>query len=222
MRLFVAIAPPPAVLDELDALVEPLRARRLDLRWTNREAWHVTLAFLGQVDEDRGSQAAAAAPAGRRAASPGAARLRGRGCLPRRHPGQRAVEWPVRGPPGAGPAGRIRRGRRQPRGRAAAGQGPPVPAAPDPGQVPDARRRHRAGGRARRLPGPAVDRGPRAPGPQPAGRDRVPAVHLAGQLAAAHSAHHGANHGADHRANHGANHRASDGPASGGPVTTTG
>src|SRR5690349_5775626 len=51
MRLFVAIAPPPAVLDELDALVEPLRARRRDLRWTNREAWHVTLAFLGQVDE---------------------------------------------------------------------------------------------------------------------------------------------------------------------------
>jgi RNA 2',3'-cyclic 3'-phosphodiesterase len=51
MRLFVAIAPPPAVLDELDALVEPLRARRLDLRWTSREAWHVTLAFLGQVDE---------------------------------------------------------------------------------------------------------------------------------------------------------------------------
>ena len=51
MRLFVAIAPPPAVLDELDDLVEPWRARRPDLRWTNREAWHVTLAFLGQVDE---------------------------------------------------------------------------------------------------------------------------------------------------------------------------
>jgi 2'-5' RNA ligase len=51
MRLFVAIAPPPAVLDELDARVEPFRARRLDLRWTNREAWHVTLAFLGQVKE---------------------------------------------------------------------------------------------------------------------------------------------------------------------------
>ena len=51
MRLFVAIAPPSAVLDELDALVEPLRARRLDLRWTNRAAWHVTLAFLGQVEE---------------------------------------------------------------------------------------------------------------------------------------------------------------------------
>jgi 2'-5' RNA ligase len=51
MRLFVAIAPPAAVLDELDTWVEPFRARRLDLRWTNTEAWHVTLAFLGQVDE---------------------------------------------------------------------------------------------------------------------------------------------------------------------------
>jgi 2'-5' RNA ligase len=51
MRLFVAIAPPPAVLDELDALAGPLRAGRQDLRWTSREAWHVTLAFLGQVHE---------------------------------------------------------------------------------------------------------------------------------------------------------------------------
>jgi 2'-5' RNA ligase len=51
MRLFVAIAPPPAVLDELDALTGPFRAGRPELRWTSREAWHVTLAFLGQVDE---------------------------------------------------------------------------------------------------------------------------------------------------------------------------
>jgi RNA 2',3'-cyclic 3'-phosphodiesterase len=51
MRLFVAIAPPPDVLDELDALAAPLRTARGDLRWTSREAWHVTLAFLGAVDE---------------------------------------------------------------------------------------------------------------------------------------------------------------------------
>jgi 2'-5' RNA ligase len=50
MRLFVAIAPPAAALDELDALAAPLQAARPDLRWTNREAWHLTLAFLGQVD----------------------------------------------------------------------------------------------------------------------------------------------------------------------------
>jgi len=51
VRLFVAIAPPAAVLDELDALAGPLRAHRPDLRWTSIEAWHVTLAFLGQVDQ---------------------------------------------------------------------------------------------------------------------------------------------------------------------------
>jgi 2'-5' RNA ligase len=51
MRLFVAIAPPAAVLDELDVWVGPLRARQHDLRWTDRAAWHVTLAFLGQVAE---------------------------------------------------------------------------------------------------------------------------------------------------------------------------
>jgi RNA 2',3'-cyclic 3'-phosphodiesterase len=51
MRLFVAIAPSAAALDDLDELARPLRSGRQDLRWTSREAWHVTLAFLGQVDE---------------------------------------------------------------------------------------------------------------------------------------------------------------------------
>lgn len=51
VRLFVAIAPPPEALDELETLTAPLRAARDDLRWTSREAWHVTLAFLGEVHE---------------------------------------------------------------------------------------------------------------------------------------------------------------------------
>jgi 2'-5' RNA ligase len=52
MRLFVAIAPPPAVLEELDSRVAPLRPAWPVLRWTGQEAWHVTLAFLGEVGED--------------------------------------------------------------------------------------------------------------------------------------------------------------------------
>ena len=52
MRLFVAIAPPPAVLDELESRVAPLRPAWPVLRWTGQEAWHVTLAFLGEVSED--------------------------------------------------------------------------------------------------------------------------------------------------------------------------
>jgi len=51
MRLFVGVAPPPAVLDDLDAACAPLRPLRDDLRWTNRPAWHITLAFLGEVTD---------------------------------------------------------------------------------------------------------------------------------------------------------------------------
>ena len=52
MRLFVAITPPPAVLDDLEARVAPLRPDWPALRWTARPAWHVTLAFLGEVSDD--------------------------------------------------------------------------------------------------------------------------------------------------------------------------
>jgi RNA 2',3'-cyclic 3'-phosphodiesterase len=51
MRLFVGLALPPAVLDDLDAAWAPFRPLRDDLRWTNREAWHITLAFLGEVTD---------------------------------------------------------------------------------------------------------------------------------------------------------------------------
>lgn len=51
MRLFVAIEPPAGVLTELAAAIEPLQAAVPELRWTSRNAWHLTLAFLGDVDE---------------------------------------------------------------------------------------------------------------------------------------------------------------------------
>jgi RNA 2',3'-cyclic 3'-phosphodiesterase len=52
MRLFVAITPPAVVLGELEAAVAPLRPAWPGLRWTGPAAWHVTLAFLGEVGED--------------------------------------------------------------------------------------------------------------------------------------------------------------------------
>ena len=52
MRLFVGLAPPAAILDDLDKVCAPLRLGREDLRWTSRELWHITLAFLGEVSEE--------------------------------------------------------------------------------------------------------------------------------------------------------------------------
>lgn len=47
-RLFVAVWPPDEVLDRVGALDRPA----VDgVRWTSREQWHVTLRFLGAVDD---------------------------------------------------------------------------------------------------------------------------------------------------------------------------
>ncbi|MBO0804693.1 MAG: RNA 2',3'-cyclic phosphodiesterase [Nocardiopsaceae bacterium] len=51
MRLFVAISPTPEALGDLDGACAPLRSARDDLRWTSPGAWHVTLAFLGEVSD---------------------------------------------------------------------------------------------------------------------------------------------------------------------------
>ena len=47
-RLFVAVWPPDDVLDRVAALERPDVA---GLRWTTRHQWHVTLRFLGPVDD---------------------------------------------------------------------------------------------------------------------------------------------------------------------------
>jgi 2'-5' RNA ligase len=47
-RYFVAVRPPETVMDEIEALPRP---ERQGVRWTRRHQWHVTLAFLGDIDE---------------------------------------------------------------------------------------------------------------------------------------------------------------------------
>ena len=51
MRLFVAVTPPPDAIDELRVATAELRAARPELRWTRPEQWHLTVAFLGEVDD---------------------------------------------------------------------------------------------------------------------------------------------------------------------------
>ncbi|HEY7484023.1 MAG TPA: RNA 2',3'-cyclic phosphodiesterase [Streptosporangiaceae bacterium] len=51
MRLFVALMPPPEILDEIEELVAPHRDAWPDLKWVRRDFLHITLAFLGDVEE---------------------------------------------------------------------------------------------------------------------------------------------------------------------------
>lgn len=55
-RLFVAVWPPAAVVDRVEALE---RTEVAGLRWTDRRQWHVTLRFLGRSDVDDARQALA-------------------------------------------------------------------------------------------------------------------------------------------------------------------
>jgi 2'-5' RNA ligase len=48
VRLFVAVAPPDPVVELLQQLPRPEDAA---LRWTTHEQWHITLRFLGGVDD---------------------------------------------------------------------------------------------------------------------------------------------------------------------------
>ncbi|POX54161.1 RNA 2',3'-cyclic phosphodiesterase [Streptomyces sp. Ru72] len=54
MRLFAAVLPPPDALRELASAVRDLEGLpgARTLRWTERPAWHFTLAFYGEVAED--------------------------------------------------------------------------------------------------------------------------------------------------------------------------
>jgi 2'-5' RNA ligase len=59
VRLFVAITPPALALAELEAAVAPLHGIEPELRWSSPHSWHITLAFLGEVDEPIAARLAA-------------------------------------------------------------------------------------------------------------------------------------------------------------------
>jgi 2'-5' RNA ligase len=86
-RAFVAVVPPPEVLDAIGAAVGPLRERMGPVRWAPRKQWHVTLQFLGNhVDLD-----AAAKGLGALAAREGRVRLGSAGAAPNERRGR--VLW---------------------------------------------------------------------------------------------------------------------------------
>jgi RNA 2',3'-cyclic 3'-phosphodiesterase len=57
-RAFVAAVPPDEVLDALEARIAILAEEPSPLRWLPRQQWHITLAFLGRVDDAEALRAA--------------------------------------------------------------------------------------------------------------------------------------------------------------------
>lgn len=53
MRAFTAVTVPVHVRDALEATVSSVRDRYPDLAWTPAHRWHVTLAFLADLPDDR-------------------------------------------------------------------------------------------------------------------------------------------------------------------------
>ncbi len=157
MRLFVAIEPPASVLTELAAAIEPLQAAAPELRWTNRTAWHLTLAFLGDVDEAVLPELTARLERAARRHPPQLLAIEGAGAFP--SPIRARVLWAgIRADnrrPGF--AGRFRRRRRPPGRRSATRRGPQVPCAPDARALPSAGQRGRPDGGARRHRHDRVD-----------------------------------------------------------------
>ncbi len=78
MRLFVAVDPPKPALDDLATVVDGLAVSAAGARVTARPLWHVTLAFIGDVPDDKLPAATAALDASVRDA-PGAPTVRLRG-----------------------------------------------------------------------------------------------------------------------------------------------
>ncbi len=56
MRAFVAIDPSPEIRDRLRALIGELEKTRGDVRWSGPGGMHLTLKFLGPVDEARAAR----------------------------------------------------------------------------------------------------------------------------------------------------------------------
>ncbi|MBB6173784.1 2'-5' RNA ligase [Nocardiopsis mwathae] len=52
MRLFLAIDPPDALLERVARAAAAVRTDGDGLRWSRPEDWHLTLVFLGEVDDE--------------------------------------------------------------------------------------------------------------------------------------------------------------------------
>lgn len=84
MRVFAALVPPDAAIEDLADFLEPRRAdpAARDLSWSRPESWHVTLAFMGSATPDGVDDFIDRLGDGRLDLSVGPLQIRGGGAFP--------------------------------------------------------------------------------------------------------------------------------------------
>jgi len=96
VRLFFALPVPAPVKESLTAYLGKLRTPGLGVRWVDPELWHLTLRFLGEVEEKKLHRVTAAATAATAGGGDFPWRCRGLGAFPRLD--RPAVLWAGVGP----------------------------------------------------------------------------------------------------------------------------
>jgi RNA 2',3'-cyclic 3'-phosphodiesterase len=91
LRLFVAVTPPRAELEALARFVEPLHKRWADARWMEPDNQHITLKFLGSVEESRLGEVEAVVASAAANGRAGRASVRGMSAFP--SPRRARVLW---------------------------------------------------------------------------------------------------------------------------------
>lgn len=91
MRLFVAIGLDDRVRKTLRRLQDELRPRCADVRWTPPEQLHITVKFLGEVEDRRVTEIASAVGAAAGRCTPFELRVLNAGCFPAR--GEVRIVW---------------------------------------------------------------------------------------------------------------------------------
>lgn len=91
MRLFVAVQLPPAVRMAVARARAPLERAVDNVRWTDAEALHITLSFIGEVGEAQAGELAEAVAATAARHAPFTIRLGSLGAFP--SPGRARIWW---------------------------------------------------------------------------------------------------------------------------------
>lgn len=91
MRAFIAVELPEDIRKKIDRLVKQEKKNELPIKWTRFENLHITLKFLGEIDESIKQRITPILGGICKRFSPSTMSLSGIGCFP--HPGRPRIIW---------------------------------------------------------------------------------------------------------------------------------